>query len=86
MRNKVIWVLFIINSLLILLYVSPFSPILDLFGIISKREVEAIGIIGGVDGPTAVFVSSHINWYLIVMIILDIVFASYLLLTHSKKE
>ena len=82
MKKKVIGILLIINSLLIILYYFPISNTISL---ISKQEAGAIGIIGGVDGPTAIFVSSHINWYLIVIIILEIVFATYLLLTYSKK-
>lgn len=26
------------------------------------RESSSIGIIGGADGPTVVFVTSHVNW------------------------
>lgn len=92
MKNKIIFILFIINSLVILSYIFPFQ---DMIGIFFKQEAGAIGIIGGAgaigiiggaDGPTAIFISSKINWYIVVLIVLEIVFVTSLLLTHLKKN
>lgn len=83
MKKIIIWILLIINSLLILLYISPIQGIIGKY---SKQEAGAIGVIGGVDGETAIFLSSHINWYLIIIIVLEIVFITYLCLRYLKKE
>jgi len=56
---------------------------IDLF---TKQEAGAIGIIGGIDGPTAIFISSQINWYIVVLVALEIISGIYLLLTHLKKK
>ena len=82
MKKKIIWILFSINSLLILLYYFPIGDIIRF----SNQETRAIGIIGGVDGPTTIFLSSHVNWYLISIIILEIVFVTYLCLRYLKKK
>lgn len=71
MKNKIIWILFVLNSLLLLLYVSPFSSILNLISI--QQDIGAIGIIGGADGPTAIFLSPSVNWSVIIMVILEVV-------------
>ncbi|WP_321317983.1 sodium ion-translocating decarboxylase subunit beta [Labilibaculum sp.] len=81
--GNVIWILFIINSLLIISYIFPFRDMIDLF---TKQEAGAIGIIGGIDGPTAIFISSQINWYIVVLVALEIICGIYLLLTHLKKK
>ncbi|WP_461643953.1 sodium ion-translocating decarboxylase subunit beta [Labilibaculum euxinus] len=81
--GNVIWILFIINSLLIISYIFPFRDMIDL---LTKQEAGAIGIIGGIDGPTAIFISSQINWYIVVLVALEIISGIYLLLTHLKKK
>jgi len=82
-KDKIIWILLIVNSLLILLYVFSVGDTIDLF---TKKETGAIGIIGGADGPTVIFVSSPINYYIIVLSILEITFITYLLLTHFRNK
>lgn len=83
MKNKIIFILLIINSLLILSYIFPLQGMIELF---TKQEAGAIGIIGGADGPTAIFISSHINWYIVVLIVIEIILATSLLLTFLKKN
>lgn len=82
MKNKIIFILLIINSLLILSYIFPLQDMIELF---TKQEAGAIGIIGGADGPTAIFISSQINWYIVVLIVIEIILATSLLLTFLKK-
>ncbi len=83
MKNRITTILLIINSLLILSYVFPFQDMIKLF---TKQEAGAIGIIGGADGPTAIFISSQINWYIIVLIVIEVILAASLLLTLFKKN
>jgi Na+-transporting methylmalonyl-CoA/oxaloacetate decarboxylase beta subunit len=66
MKVIIIWILLIVNSLCI---INKYS----------KKEAGAVGIIGRIDRKTAKFLFSHIDWYLVVMIVLDIVFITYLL-------
>jgi len=49
----------------------------------------AIGIIGGADGPTAIFVASHggIDWDHVIFAVIGIVgIAGYLLLRRNRKK
>lgn len=85
MKRKIVKLLLAINSLLIFLYFFPISVIQYIFGMISNSKSEGIGIISGEDGPTAIFISLSVKWYLIVMIALEVIFVIYLLLTRSKK-
>ncbi len=77
-----IFILLIINSMLIFSYIFPFQDIVDLF---TRQEAAAIGIIGGADGPTAIFISSQINWYIVILIVVEIILAIFLLLALLKK-
>ena len=78
-----IFILLIINSMLILSYIFPFQDMIELF---TRQEAAAIGIIGGADGPTAIFITSQINWYIVTLIIIEIILAISLLLTLLKKN
>lgn len=50
-----------------------------------NSQAASIGIIGGADGPTAIFVSSNINW-LQVGIIAGIIVIAAILIYRSKKK
>ena len=52
-----------------------------------SNESDSIGIIGGADGPTAIFVSSSFNWWSIIIgavIIIAIIVAIILYLKRRK--
>jgi Na+-transporting methylmalonyl-CoA/oxaloacetate decarboxylase beta subunit len=74
--------------------VSAFSgPLLSLYlsnkFSIDTKDASSIGIIGGADGPTAIFVSGHNNsqWFTAVFALLTILGVIYLLKTkHSKNR
>ncbi len=66
-------------------YIFPIPAIRVMSGILLKSESGGIGIIGGADGPTSIFISSPLNWYLITIIALELFFTMYLLLTRTKK-
>ena len=74
--------------------VSAFSgPLLSLYLSnkfnIDTKDASSIGIIGGADGPTAIFVSEHNNshWFTAVFALLTILGVIYLLKTkHSENR
>lgn len=55
------------------------------------RDAAAIGVIGGADGPTSIFVGSYIHWQTIVgivalsIIIIIIIGAVFYILKKKKK-
>jgi len=56
---------------------------------INAKDAGSIGIIGGADGPTAIFVSGHNNshWFTAIFALLAILGVIYLLKTkHSKNS
>ena len=68
-----------------LVSVLPFASALCLAG--CSTDKASIGIIGGADGPTAIFVASNINWLhvcgLIGLIVVAILVARSI--WHKKK-
>lgn len=82
MRTKTILILLIVNSLLLLFYIFPIQ---DIIGLISTEETGAGGIIGGADGPTAIFISTRISWYLTTLIVMETVLAAGLVLTSLQR-
>jgi hypothetical protein len=79
MKRKVVKLLLAINSLLIFFYFFPVSVILSLRGFISNS------FFGEADGPTALFFSFTFEWYLVVMLVLEIFLIAYLLMNRLKK-
>lgn len=77
MKRKVLFVLFISNSILILWH---------LIHTFFDSEAKSIGIIGGIDGPTAVFVTSKTIWFPVLVGSLEIILGIWLLLTHFRKK
>ena len=71
----------------LMIFVSSFIFILCLGG--CNNEASSIGIIGGADGPTAIFVTSQIRWLnvcrLISVIIVAILIAVIVYLNKKKK-
>ena len=54
-----------------------------------SSEATSIGIIGGADGPTAIFVTSNVNWLSICGLIAAILVIVLVVLTiyrHKKKK
>ena len=51
-----------------------------------NSQAASIGIIGGADGPTAIFVSSNINWLQVGIIAGIIVIAAILIYRNKKKK
>lgn len=52
-----------------------------------NNEAASIGVIGGADGPTAIFVTSKMNWLGVCGLIGVIIVAALVaLIYHSKKK
>ena len=52
-----------------------------------NNEAASIGVIGGADGPTAIFLTSKINWLSVCGLIgVIIVAALVVLIYHNKKK
>jgi len=83
MKKNLVPILLIINSLLLLIYYLP--ELQSLFNSSRNSEAGAIGIIGGADGPTAIFILSKINWLPVLLIMSEIVLGAVLLFRISKK-
>ena len=49
------------------------------------REAASIGIIGGADGPTAIFVTSGANWLSILGAIVVAILVAVLIYRNKKK-
>ena len=49
------------------------------------NEAASIGIIGGADGPTAVFVTSNTNWLSILGVIVVAILVVVLIYRNKKK-
>ena len=68
-------------------FVFALVCILGLFG--CSSESASIGIIGGADGPTAIFVTSNINWMyvcgFVVIIVVAILVALFIYRNKKKK-
>ena len=50
------------------------------------KEAVSIGIIGGADGPTAVFITGRFPWELILLVILTISACIYFARRKHKKN
>ena len=83
MKRKILLILFIMNTMTIFIYYIPFLQ--QIAHVFFNHEAASIGIIGGVDGPTVIYIASQINWFPIIVFSIEIVLGSYLLLTRSKK-
>ena len=64
-------------------FILSFVYVLCLYG--CSKEAASIGIIGGADGPTAIFAASDINW-LSVFCLIGIVLAIILLIAYRNKR
>ncbi len=84
MKKRIVLILFILNSLFLLVYFFPFFK--EMTHIFLYSDAAAIGIIGGVDGPTAIFLTSQINWFPIAIIILEIILGICLFISRSKNN
>jgi Na+-transporting methylmalonyl-CoA/oxaloacetate decarboxylase beta subunit len=83
MKKKIILFLFLTNSIILLIF---FIPVLqEIFHIFVSTNANTIGIIGGTDGPTAIFISSRFVWFPIVLILLEILLGIVLILSHYDK-
>lgn len=52
-----------------------------------SNQASSVGIIGGADGPTAIFVTSEINWlYVYGLIGVVVVTVLAVLIIHRKKK
>ena len=71
----------------LMIFVSSFIFVLCLGG--CSKEASSVGIIGGADGPTAVFLTSQIHWMsvckLILVILVVILIAVIVYLIKKKK-
>ena len=62
-----------------------FIFVLGLFG--CSKETASVGIIGGADGPTAIFITSGTNWiniYSFIGAIIVIAFIAYFIYRNKK--
>ena len=65
-----------------------FSIILVMCLVGCNNEASSIGIIGGADGPTAIFVTSNINWLYVcgfIGIVVAILVALFIYRNKKKK-
>ena len=83
MKRKVLFILFILNSLLLLFYFLPMISCLP--AIFSNTDAGAIGIIGGADGPTAIFIASKYNWTPVILIAAEIALGAGLLALKRRS-
>lgn len=90
-KIKLITVLTILCGLIA--FVSVFSrSLLSLYLTykfnIDTRNASSIGIIGGADGPTSVFLSGEIsfNWFTAIFVLLTIMGAIYLIISKYKRS
>jgi len=84
MKRKILLILFIMNTMMILIYYIPFFQ--QIAHVLFNREAVSIGIIGGEDGPTVIYIASQINWFPIIIFSIEIVLGLYILLTRSKNK
>ncbi len=83
MKKKIVLCLFIINSLVLFVYFVPiFQTLIHLF---FSSNSTAIGIIGGSDGATAIFITSKYSWFPLIAIILEIMLGICVLIQYSRK-
>lgn len=89
--TKIITILTIVCALIAL--ISAFSDSLLALYLSYKfnmdtRDASSVGIIGGADGPTAIYVSGQISshWFTIIFALLTILGIIYLVITKYKKN
>ena len=70
----------------LIIFVSSLILVLCLGG--CSKEASSIGIIGGADGPAAIFVTSQIQWMSVCKLILVIIVAILIavIIYHNKKK
>ena len=61
-----------------------FASALSLVG--CGNKAASIGIIGGADGPTAIFVTTGINWMRILGVIVVAILAAVIIYRNKKKK
>jgi Na+-transporting methylmalonyl-CoA/oxaloacetate decarboxylase beta subunit len=83
MKRKVLLILFILNTLTIVIYYIPLLQ--EITYVFFDKEAAAIDIIGGADGPTAIFITSRLSWFPILLFSIEIILGLYLLISRSKK-
>ena len=73
MKRKALMILFLLNTLMIMGLYTPFMQEM----VHNNNEAASIGIIGGVDGPTAIFIASKISWFPVALISIEIILGLY---------
>jgi len=71
----------------LIVFISTFVFALCLVG--CSKETTSVGIIGGADGPTAVFVASKINWLYVcglIGIIVATILVALIICCNRKKK
>lgn len=82
-RKKKLAVIFlIINTILIIFCLFPVFG--EIYNITSNLKSVITKTFDNTDGPTVIFISSPINWYLITIAGIELILALYLLLTHTS--
>ncbi len=85
MRKKILLILLTLNTILIINFIFPFSELFDILKITKCPEAGAIGIIGGADGPTAIFISAKLSFGIILHLLCEAVLIGWLIMIRSKK-
>jgi len=80
MKKKILLALFILNTLIIFIYFIPLLQ--DIAYVLFDTDA---GIIGGADGPTAIFITSRISWLPILLFSIEIILGLVLLISRPKK-
>jgi Na+-transporting methylmalonyl-CoA/oxaloacetate decarboxylase, beta subunit len=52
----------------------------------AKQDPASIGVIGGADGPTAIYIASKLNWFTIALGIIVVILAISLIAYFFKKK
>ena len=83
MKRKLLQIVLIVNTIALVIYYVPVLQ--SIFNITVGSDAGAIGIIGGVDGPTAIFISVKNKLVSVILILIEIIVGAYVFFTRSKR-
>ena len=82
MKRKIL-LLFVLNTLMIFIYFIPLLQ--EITYVFFDKDAATIGIIGGADGPTAIFISYRLSLLPILLFSIEIILGFCLLISSSKE-
>ena len=84
MKRKILILLFILNTLIIFIYYIPFLQ--EIAHVFFDQEAASIGIIGGADVSTSIYIALQIIRFPIIIFSIEVILGLYLFFTRSKKN